>query len=198
MPDVIGSLRQEHVNISRILDILEQELALFDEAGQPDYEVFRSISDYFLDFPDTCHHPKEDVIFGKLKERDPARAEVVGRLAGEHREIGRLARGLAAAVDNVLGESEVPRSAFHRVVSNFIDRQREHLLFEERVAFPAALAAFGDEDWDELDARMADETDPLLDTEVSARFEDLRKRILDWNEENAAERAVARPAEKAE
>ena len=71
MSYVIEVLRQEHCNIERLLCVLERELSVFDGGGRPDYQVIQAVIDYFKDYPDSCHHPKEDMIFEELKARDP-------------------------------------------------------------------------------------------------------------------------------
>ena len=70
MTYVIEVLRQEHRNIEKLLRVLERELSVFDRGERPDYEVVLAVIDYFTDYPDTCHHPKEDMIVAKLKARD--------------------------------------------------------------------------------------------------------------------------------
>ena len=55
---VIETLREEHRNISRMLDALEHQIEVLAQVGTPDYEIIRGIADYFCDYPDRCHHPK--------------------------------------------------------------------------------------------------------------------------------------------
>jgi hemerythrin-like domain-containing protein len=68
---VVDVLRQEHRNIERLLRVLEQELRVFDCGKRANYEAVLGVIDYFRDYPDSCHHPKDDMIFEKLKSRDP-------------------------------------------------------------------------------------------------------------------------------
>ena len=74
MTYIIEVLRQEHCNIESLLRVLERELSVFDRGDRPDYDVVRAVIDYFKDYPDCCHHPKEDMIVEKLKARDPVAA----------------------------------------------------------------------------------------------------------------------------
>jgi hemerythrin-like domain-containing protein len=83
---IIELLSQEHRNIERLLAVLERELEIFDRAGRPDYEVIRAIISYFVVYPEVYHHPQEDLIFAKLKIRDPAAAAKIGDLAREHQK----------------------------------------------------------------------------------------------------------------
>jgi hypothetical protein len=94
MTHIIEVLRQEHCNIESLLPVLERELSVFDRGDRPDYDVVRAVIDYLKDYPDSCHHPKEDMIVEKLKARDPVAAATIGDLEAEHREgARRLRRG---------------------------------------------------------------------------------------------------------
>ena len=91
MTYVIDVLRQEHRNIEKkMLRVLERELSVFDRGAQPNYEAIRGVIEYFKDYPDSCHHPKEDVIFEKLKSHSPAAAAKIGDL---HHSIRRKRTG---------------------------------------------------------------------------------------------------------
>ena len=83
---IIERLSREHRNIERLLAVLERELEVFDRGDHPDYEVIRAIISYFELYPEVYHHPQEDLVFAKLKFRDPAAAAKVGDLALEHQK----------------------------------------------------------------------------------------------------------------
>ena len=78
---IIERLSQEHRNIERLLAILERELQVFDRGDRPDYRVISAVISYFELYPEVYHHPQEDLVFAKLKIRDPAAAAKVGDLA---------------------------------------------------------------------------------------------------------------------
>jgi hemerythrin-like domain-containing protein len=92
---IIERLSQEHRNIEKLLAILERELEVFDRGDRPDYEVIRAVISYFEVYPEVYHHPQEDLVFARLRTRDPAAAAKVGDLAREH-EKG--AEGCAASL----------------------------------------------------------------------------------------------------
>ncbi len=71
---IIELLSREHRNIERLLGVLERELELFERGERPDYEVVRAIISYFEVYPEVYHHPQEDLVFARLKTRDPAAA----------------------------------------------------------------------------------------------------------------------------
>ena len=127
------------------------------------------------------------MIFGKLRERDPAAAAAYGDVDDET-EAQRL-RGFAEAVNAVLSDQEILRESFHAAVHQFIDSQREHLRKEETLLFPAALRTLHAEDWGDIDARMSDRKDPLFDGDVAEKFHNLERSILRWEQEAEQARA---------
>lgn len=184
MADVMQQLSEDHRNIARLLAILERQLAIFDRAERPDYELLMAIAEYFTGFPDRCHHPKEDLILRRMREKDPVAADAVGDLEAEHEKIGELARHFQEAVQNVLNEVEMPRSAFDSVLRHFIQDQRQHMLMENERFFPLALKILSDKDWTEIETEASKEQDPLFGSEAAQQFESLRQSILRWEAEN--------------
>jgi hemerythrin-like domain-containing protein len=188
MTYVVEILRQEHRNIERLLRVLEQELSVFDRGNRPDYEVVLAIIDYFKDYPDSCHHLKEDMIFQKLKSRDPVAAASIGELETEHQEgVSRLRR-VAQAVERVLGDQDLLRQTVDEIIHDFINHERQHMEMEERIFFPAALNALRPEDWAGIALKLADRRDPLDQPGLEEKFNMLRRKILEMEAEAEAER----------
>jgi len=183
MPKIIDILLDEHQNIEKLLLVLEHELEVFDRSGRPDYEILQSIIQYFQDYPESCHHPKEEMIFEKLKLRDPAAAKRFGDVEAEHGLEARRLRSFAHAVDYILADQEFLRESFHLAVHDFIEHQRQHLQKEERLLFPAAVKALRSNDWAEIDARLDDRKDPLFNSVIEERFQNLQRTILRWEQE---------------
>jgi hemerythrin-like domain-containing protein len=197
MARLIEVLREEHRNIEKLLGVLEQELSIFDRRERPDYETLQAVIDYFEEYPARCHHPKEDMIVEVLKARDPAAAGAVGEIEADHQKEEERLRRLAQTLENVRTGGELPRQAVDEVVREFIAHERRHIELEERALFPAAIQFLQPGDWARIDARMGDERDPLFDRTIEQKFRALAQKILQWEQENEADRqrslAAARP-----
>ena len=189
MTAFIEVLRQEHRNIESLLCVLERELSVFDRGDRPDYEVVLAVIDYFKDYPDCCHHPKEDMIVEKLKARDPVAAATISDLAGEHQEGTKRLRRVAQAVERVLSDQDLLRQNVDNIIRDFINHERQHMAMEERVVFPAALKALRAEDWADIALKLADRYDPFYQPGFEEKFNTLRRNILEMEEEAEAERA---------
>jgi len=180
MTRIIETLREEHRNIEELLLILEQELSVFDRNERPDYEIIQAVISYFQDYPDCCHHPKEDMIFEKLKERDPVAAESVGDLEAEHQNEGKRLRKVADMIRSILTDHEVLRQTFDGIMRDFIEHERKHMEMEERFLFSTAVSALRPEDWAGIDARWSDWKDSIFSVAFEERCQSLRERILRW------------------
>ena len=189
LTETIRVLRQEHRNIESLLRVLEAELSVFDRGDRPDYEVVRAVIDYFKDYPDSCHHPKEDMIVEKLKARDPIAAATIGDLKAEHQEGARRLRRVAVGVERVLSDQDLLRETLVDIIRDFINHEREHMAMEERVVFPAALNALRPEDWASIALKLADRDDPFYQLGFEEKFNTLRRNILEMEEEVEAARA---------
>jgi hemerythrin-like domain-containing protein len=185
---IIERLSQEHRNIEKLFAILERELEVFDRGDRPDYEVIRAVISYFEVYPEVYHHPQEDLVFAKLRERDPAAAARVGDLAREHHKGAERLRRVAQAVGYVLADGEVLRQNVDTIVRDFIAHERRHMMMEDRDFFPAALKALQPQDWTEIASAVTSHKDPLFSDVTEERFDALRAHILRLEQEAEAER----------
>lgn len=185
---IIERLSQEHRNIERLLAILERELEVFDRGDRPDYEVIRAILSYFEVYPEVYHHPQEDLVFAKLKIRDPAAAAKVGDLAGEHQRGAERLRRVVHAVDNVLADREILRQEVDAIIRDFVEHERRHVMMEDRNFFPAALKALQPQDWTEIASALTSRKDPLFSDAVEDRFDVVRAHIVRLEQEAEDER----------
>jgi hemerythrin-like domain-containing protein len=185
---IIELLSREHRNIERLLAVLEHELEIFDRGDRPDYEVVRAIISYFEVYPEVYHHPQEDLVFAKLKIRDPAAAANIGDLASEHQKGAERLRRVAHAVDSVLADREVLRQTVDAIIRDFIEHERRHMMMEDHHFFPAAVKALKPEDWIEIAAATTARKDPLFSDAAEERFDALRAHILRLEQEAEAER----------
>jgi len=188
MVEIIEILRQEHRNIEKLLRVMEQELSVFDRAERPDYEVFGAVIEFFKKYPDSCHHPKEDIIYRKFKARDPGRAASIADLEAEHREGAVRLRGVAQVIDNVLNDQEILRENVDRIVRDFIDNERKHIALEDEVVFPAIVDTLQPRDWADIALTLADRYGPPAQADFEEQFGTLHRNILELEEAAVARR----------
>ncbi len=184
MTEVILMLREEHSKMTRLLDILDREIKRFNAGGLPDYDLVTSILGYCLNYPELYHHPKEDLLYRKLRARDRKAAEEIGDLEDEHAVLTGMTRQFAATVRNVLADAELPHGWVAQLdwdvgmAQEFVDFNRRHIEMEETGLFPAAVRSLTLTDWIEINAAVADNVDALAGAQAWGHYQALHAEIL--------------------
>jgi hemerythrin-like domain-containing protein len=104
-----------------LLQILEQEMAVFDRPDRPDFDIIQGILDYFRFYPAQCHHPKEDLLFAKIKARDPEGAAGIIDIEAEHGQAARRLERFARLVDEVVDDQQIARGLLDAAVREFVE-----------------------------------------------------------------------------
>jgi hemerythrin-like domain-containing protein len=181
MAEIIDSLREDHRNMHRLLDVLDSQIEVFRRGEEPDYELLTQTIDYCLNYPDHIHHPMEDEVYRHLSAKDPALKKQMGDLEAAHDDLSALTRRVAQALEAILKEGEVDRQAVVGVTEAFIRAYRRHIEIEERSFFPLAERALDADDWKSIEAGLAQSTDPLFGEDTAAAYRRLRDNIIRWS-----------------
>ncbi len=56
------SLQAEHVNMAKVLAVLDAEMKVFHELGKLDLDLLFTNIDYIESFPDEFHHPRRSAL----------------------------------------------------------------------------------------------------------------------------------------
>ncbi len=178
MAPVIETLREDHRNIGRLLKALERQIEIFAQAGAPDYDVVVGIAEYFLEYPDRCHHPKENIIFEQLTREYPNQASKAGNLLGEHRLLHDQALQFRHTVGALLNDADIARDTIVNAARLFIDTERRHMREEEEHFLPLAEQVLTKADWSHIGGALTYVRDPLFGGQVEQRFSRVRERLL--------------------
>ena len=173
-------IQQEHLSLSAMLRSMLMLVHRTRDGGQtPPFDVLRAMLFYVDEFPERLHHPKEsDLLFPKLRLREPDLAPVLDQLDADH------ARGEASVRElqhrllayELLGEPR--RAAFEDAVERYVDRYLRHMALEESTVLPLARDRLTAEDWAELDAAFEANRDPLTGHEPDHEFAPLFRKIV--------------------
>ncbi len=177
MPDTLLLLRLEHRNLSQLLGLLEDQVSAAAAGAPLDGDLLTLACEYFSDYPDQCHHPKEDLLYELLSRRDPGSCAGLKNIAVEHVRLHELTEKLGEAVRRLREAPQAGQREAREVIRDFTRRYRQHMREEEHRFFPLAEKHLSGEDWAALDFAVFDRDDPLLDNATEKRFSALRQRI---------------------
>ena len=179
MAAILQSLHEAHADLDRMLGALEHQLAVFEDAGTPDYDVIDGVIEYCLTYPDLYSHRMEELILATLLARDPRWAATVDDLREQHRELAALVRRLASAVRYVRLDATLSREHFSALARGLLTLYRRHREAEARLLFNDAVQALTPEDWTDIDWRTRAPAAPA-NAEIE-RLGLLRNSILSWD-----------------
>jgi hemerythrin-like domain-containing protein len=177
MAKPIAAWHADHVNFARLLNLLERQLAAFHAGEQPDYALMRDIIHYLRHYPDRFHHPREDVAFARLVERDPALELQLARRLQEHRVIAAAGERLLEVLEGAAEGALIERHAVEAAAATYLVYYRHHLAAEEQEVIPRAAQLLTSSDWAAVVAAAPGGFDPLFGEAFEARYSELRRQI---------------------
>jgi len=167
----------DHVNFSRLLNLLEKQLQQVHDARRPDYGLMLDIMYYVTHYSDALHHPKEDLVFARIKMRDASVGHTVDALTDQHARLRDEGETLVRALDDIVNGSILSRESVESTARAYISEFRAHMRVEETEMLPLAARLLTDDDWAGIDAAIASFDDPLFGPHVDERYRSLRDQI---------------------
>ena len=170
-------LMNDHRNMTTIINALDRHIGSLDRTGSADYGLVKHILEYLLDYPTRVHHPVEDLVYGRLRTRDPAAAQALDGIEREHGELEEQTRRFATAVDRALRGEELPRQRFAQMGRDLVERLRGHMAAEEAMLFPAARGGLTPGDWADVALILGAPDDPLFGPRLREYYRRLHDEI---------------------
>ena len=167
----LEELHRDHINLAKVLRLLEQQLAEVRSGEHVNLDVLSEIVDYVQTYPDRVHHRREDVIFTVYLEQSPGQHDVVGRLLEEHSALFKKTHDLRENIEQWRHDSPVPRERVVAIIADYLLMQWDHLNLEESSVFNLLDQELTPADWDRIEAAMPRTTDPLFGHTMRQRFE---------------------------
>jgi hemerythrin-like domain-containing protein len=142
-------LRDDHAGMSRVLREIDAQQTALQSMPETARPVLVEAMRYILVYQHSVHHPREDVLFAKIRDREPALYRNMRRLVMEHR-IGQeraeaLARDLARATPAQLRGKAGLRIA--KQLQDYVRHTRSHMRREEAVFYAGAARVLRASDW---------------------------------------------------
>ena len=177
MPTTLALWHAEHVNFARLLNLLDGQLVLFHGGKVPDYELMLNIMFYMTHYSDVLHHPKEDLVFAKIREREKGVAATVDKLAAQHARLHDAGRELVRQLEDIVNGTISSREAVEAVARDYVGTLRSHMRLEEDEILPLADQLLTGGDWKAIHAAIEHIEDPLFGKDTEARYVALSQQI---------------------
>ena len=163
--------------MAQISTLAGRELALIEAGQTADLDMLEDIMRYVTGYPDTHHHPTEDIVFEQLKLRVPEAADEVDAILSEQRQMIESGTRFLEAVRAVEEEAILVRVDFVLTGRRYFSLLERHMNVEESRLFPLAQSKLTAEDWQQLGERIEQRPDPLFGASLDQDYRRLRQRI---------------------
>lgn len=178
MPEIISRLLRDHRNMTCLLRLLEEEMQHYRETGKADTSLLLQAMDYMINYPDLYHHLEENAIFLRLKVAGSQVVSQVDAALREHQDLAALNRRVAAALHNLRQGAALSPSRLDELIGIVIVTTFDHMKREEEILFPLAEKTFDAVTWEEIEAELSKNEDPLFGERVRESYLKLHDRIM--------------------
>jgi len=177
MLDALALWNRDHANFAVLLELFERQIDLFHRGETPDYDLMSDIMFYMTHYTDLVHHPREDLAFARLRERDSALETVVDELIAQHGALKRAGEALSATLADIVNGSITSRSRLEVPARDYLELLRGHMRREESAVLPRVASLLRSRDWSAIDAEVSHVEDPLFGSTGEQRYAALREQI---------------------
>ena len=186
MSRVVRDLHEDHRNIRMLLDLLAREIDRVDEASGGDFELMRDIMSYMIRYPDHTHHPKEDLMFERMRERGvaPDTEATIGKLLREHVALAEKGAAFRDMLGRVVDGAMVERDVLVATGRDYADFLGYHARLEDETVFIEASKLLDEADWTAIESAFEAQVDPVFGPVVRREFRMLYEHIRSRAEES--------------
>jgi hemerythrin-like domain-containing protein len=174
-----ATIRSEHYTLGMVLEALQRLLAdVAAQHAEPEFALFSAALCYLSDFPERCHHPKEDeYLFDALRRRTTDFDALLDELQAEHIRGAQMLEQLQCALVHYQGGAPDGLRQFRAGVDAYSAMEAEHMRKEEALLMQAH-DRLAEEAWSRIAAAFAANDDPLSGSGHREEYRKLYLRIL--------------------
>lgn len=170
MHSLLERLRRDHVNLERLLGLLERELNEFYAGRESDFDLKVEMLEYVECYAELIHHPTEERIFAVARQRLGDKQPLLDKVHDQHAVLIGLTRKFRRALEGVVQGAVIGREELEIEGREYIALQRQHICWEEQDLFPALDACLSHEEWERIAAEAPKYDDPVFGERDPNRF----------------------------
>jgi hemerythrin-like domain-containing protein len=178
MTTPIDQLKEQHLNIARLLRLIERELEKVSSEGTPNVSLLLDIMQYLTRYVDVAHHPLEELLIERVEQSEESANGELAECKRQHKSLADLGRSFSAVVEAVREEQLVERTQFASAGHEFVNAQLAHISLEESKVFPTLKRALNDEEMIAIGEEMESSRDPLFGGIVEKEYQQLYDYII--------------------
>ncbi len=177
--NLVQQLEIDHRNFARILKFMESQIDKIENEEQVNLAAISEAMKYVTDYQDVVHHPKEDILFDLLRDRDESKKKVIDKLELQHKQLALDGVQLQALLEAVIQDEPVARESIVNIGRKYIANIFDHMRLEETEILPTASDCLNKSDWQKIEYAADWKGDPVFGGEVEADYQQLYDSIME-------------------
>ncbi|MDX1732713.1 MAG: hemerythrin domain-containing protein [Halioglobus sp.] len=172
------TLRAEHRHMATVMQLFTAQLDTIEAGELVDPHLVYEIMDYMVTWPDRFHHPREDLIYARVAELDPAGADEVDTLQRDHDNTARRGREVLESVE-AWRAGQITGDGLLKLGRDYVEHIYEHMNLEEKVVFPHIESVLSNQDWRDLEAedQLEAVSLPIFGPRVQREFRNMTRKL---------------------
>ena len=175
---VVAELHQDHVNLYKLLEILDKKVLKLKAGNQPNINLMADVIGYIATYAEGYHHPREDKLYAYFYGKNSQLDAVMKECENQHVNLKGYANALLETIDGVLHDVVVPMDDFVGKLEDFVLNEKAHLDFEETKVFPVLNETATNADWKKVEKQLPVEEDPLFGVKRSEEYKSLYSELM--------------------
>lgn len=156
MNPIIEQLENDHRQLVRVLYHLDRDIKSLHRQNQskPNLAAILEHLDYIQVYPELWHHPAEDLIAGRLLEKDIPESSWLASCMEEHEVLEILTENLHSYLDQYAAGNTAVRSRLIKAGGEYVRRQLSHMENEQLCLLPLMKKYLQAEDWEQIKSQL--------------------------------------------
>ena len=176
--DILAGLQQDHRNMALLLTHLDKAAERIHDGKDDNFELVDDIMLYMTLYPDTVHHPNENLLYAELRAVRPDLSSGMARVGTDHRSIEHDGIAIRDMVGSILSGDIVRRNAVVSATHRYAENLRKHMKWEEQDLFLRIRRMVEDGHRTVESAQILHKKDPLFTDTREAWFDELYQRLM--------------------
>ena len=180
---LIEQLRTDHKHLLKVLYHLEQEIRAYSGMAtrEASLDQILDVLDYIQVYPESWHHPAEDIIFQHLLEKDLTDSDSLSvvNIMEEHGVLESLTAMIQAHFNALATGQAVAVTDIIKSTYDYVNRQVQHIEQEQNAIFPLLEQYLDEDDWREIKQQIQLRHQTDAPQEKRQEYEQIFQQITD-------------------
>jgi len=179
MHPLLESLHRDHVNLDRLLKLLESHLNAFYAGEESDFDLVIELLEYVECYAELVHHPTEDLIFEAALGRSGDKQPMLEKLMEQHKTLIEVTRKFRQSMEGVIQGAVMTREELEIEGREYIALQRLHMDMEESEVFGFLDGCLEESEWQRIEDSAPKYDDPVFGERDPDRFRILYRYLFE-------------------